>query len=221
MTVVTEAASLAACERAIESHLRLAQAAFVEIGRALRTIRNERLHREAGHETFDDYCRKRWDIERTYAHRLMWCAELADLLPTGNMPQNERQARELARLKGDPEGLRRVMAQVRSEHADMTAAHLADAVDNYLAATGRVPETAGASGAAYVEPPEVTRARYGDRPQTPMKELLVLLPAAEFDLFAGEVMRLRAAWNLAGSNEVVREAVRRAVGALPHDESSY
>jgi hypothetical protein len=37
---------------------------FIEVGTALMTIRNKRLYR-AEFETFEEYCRDRWGMERT------------------------------------------------------------------------------------------------------------------------------------------------------------
>jgi hypothetical protein len=49
--------------------------------------------------TFEDYCRGRWGWDRTYAYWRIQAAETAAMLPMGDRPTNERQARELARLK--------------------------------------------------------------------------------------------------------------------------
>jgi hypothetical protein len=85
---------------------------FVEVGQALLEIRERRLYRES-HESFENYCRDRWGFSRSRAHRLMDAAEVGAMLPMGNMPDNERQARELARLKDDPEAVREVWAEVQ------------------------------------------------------------------------------------------------------------
>jgi hypothetical protein len=72
---------------------------FVEVGHALTVIRDQRLYRER-YETFDTYLRERWDLERTYAHRIIEASEVMNrLLPIGNiLPVNEAQARPLAGL---------------------------------------------------------------------------------------------------------------------------
>jgi hypothetical protein len=88
---------------------------FVEVGQALAAIRDQRLYR-AGHATFEDYCRERWGFGRTRAHRLIEAADLAAMLPMGNKPANERQARELAPLKDDPEQVRAVWTEAVAEH---------------------------------------------------------------------------------------------------------
>ena len=82
-------------ERIIETGVKT----FVEVGHALTVIRDQRLYREH-YATFDAYVRKRWDLERTYAHRMIEASEVVDrLLSAGNMvPVNEAQARPLASL---------------------------------------------------------------------------------------------------------------------------
>ena len=70
---------------------------FVEVGNALKDIRDRRLYRE-GFGRFEDYCRTEWDIDRTYAHRLIESAEVVEVLSIGNKPKTESQARPLTQL---------------------------------------------------------------------------------------------------------------------------
>ena len=63
-------------------------------------IRDSRLYR-ADFNTFEDYCRERWDFTRQRAHQLTEAAEVSTMVDV----QNERQARELAPLKDDEAGL--------------------------------------------------------------------------------------------------------------------
>jgi hypothetical protein len=86
---------------------------FVEVGNAIREIRDSKLYKES-HGTFEDYCRERWGWSRVHAHRQMEAANTAELLPIGNIP-NEAVARELAPLKGDPETMNRVWGDVVEE----------------------------------------------------------------------------------------------------------
>lgn len=58
--------------------------AFVEVGNALREIRDRDLYREAGFERWEDYCRERWALSRIHAHRTIEAARVAGMLPTGN-----------------------------------------------------------------------------------------------------------------------------------------
>ncbi|HXT99503.1 MAG TPA: hypothetical protein VN903_00835 [Polyangia bacterium] len=105
---------------------------FVEVGSALLEVRDRRLYRET-HLTWDAYCRERWNLSRIHAHRLIEASEVGSMLPIGNTPSTESQARELARLKDEPEAVREVWAEVRAEHGDdVTAAEVRAAVDRRL-----------------------------------------------------------------------------------------
>jgi hypothetical protein len=77
---------------------------FVEVGEALAEIREARLYR-ASHATFEDYCRERWDMDRSYAQRHIDAARVVAMLPNGNVPLYESHARELGALlsKGEDE----------------------------------------------------------------------------------------------------------------------
>lgn len=77
---------------------------FVEVGRSLMAIRDERLYRES-HATFETYCKERWGWSHRHANRTIEAAEVAHLLgPIG--PTNEAQARELAPLmRENPEAV--------------------------------------------------------------------------------------------------------------------
>ena len=70
---------------------------FVEVGEALAEIRDRKLYR-IEHGSFDDYLETKWKISRSRASRLIQAAEVVKLLPTGNRPATERQARPLATL---------------------------------------------------------------------------------------------------------------------------
>ena len=86
------APTLAELEKVIEDGL----ATFLAVGTALVRIRDERLYQEAGYDTFDRYCRERWDMSGSHAYRLMDASEVVrELPPTALQPANEAQAREL------------------------------------------------------------------------------------------------------------------------------
>lgn len=106
MAVNLKRAELHACEDIIER----GQQTFVEVGRALARIRDERLYREGGYTSFDDYCQARWSMKRRYAYDLMASAEVS---ANAHTPlANEAQARALGRV---PEPQReRVMAEVQA-----------------------------------------------------------------------------------------------------------
>lgn len=124
---VTEQAELARHEAVIESGL----GSFVAVGLALLGIRDAKLYR-AGYKTFDAYCRSRWKMERTYAHRLIEGAIVVQNVAHGQQiapPQNERQARELAKLE-EPEAQAAAWQRAFEESADgvVTAAKVKEVV---------------------------------------------------------------------------------------------
>ncbi|MFN2245883.1 MAG: DNA methylase [Candidatus Promineifilaceae bacterium] len=91
---------LAHLEKIIQNHRRQ----FYPSGRALKQIRDERLYRDLLFDNFEAYVRQRWDMHRSQAYRLIQAAAVVDnLLPIGDgiLPQNESQARVLARLSKD------------------------------------------------------------------------------------------------------------------------
>src|SRR5260370_28927663 len=119
MTLVTkqDAAALSTEEKKrlgeIETRIRKGMANFLEVGRDLMIIRDEKLYREE-FTSFEEYCRSRFEIDRTYAHRLIHSAEVMSSLSGGNnvahgqhsethgvdnsaLPENERQVRELTK----------------------------------------------------------------------------------------------------------------------------
>ena len=85
----------------LESTISKNMKAFYEIGTALKEIRDSRLYKTVlGFDTFEDYCRERWDMSRIHGHRLIESAQVHEnLLPTGNIqPTSERQVRPLTKL---------------------------------------------------------------------------------------------------------------------------
>lgn len=105
---------LAECEKVIERGLNT----FVEVGNAIREIRDERLYRES-FATFEEYCQTKWGWSRVHAHRHIEAANTAELLPIGNRPANEAQARELAPLaKEDPDRAREVFTLALQDAAE-------------------------------------------------------------------------------------------------------
>jgi hypothetical protein len=84
----------------LEAIIKRGLGTFVAVGNALLEIRDSKLYK-AEFETFELYCRERWNMSRIHAHRHIEAAKVsANLLPTGNIqPRSERQVRPLAKLK--------------------------------------------------------------------------------------------------------------------------
>lgn len=88
---------------AYESRVAAAFESLLDGGQALLAIQNERLYRER-YGSFEEYCRERWQMSRSYAYRLIAAAQiLAQMSPMGDIPRpcSERQLRPL--LKVDTE----------------------------------------------------------------------------------------------------------------------
>jgi hypothetical protein len=78
-------------------HAKLAD--FFEVGSALLEIKSRELFRDT-HSDFEDYCRERWEISRSYANKLIGSAERLHLLPEGlPKPANEFQMRPFLQLE--------------------------------------------------------------------------------------------------------------------------
>jgi len=117
----SEAARLADLEAVVQRGL----SSFVDVGNALHEIREARLYR-ATHDTFEDYCQERWEFVASRARQLIAAAEVASVT-TGNTPPNERQARELVPLLGQPEKLQRAW-ELASDDGAPTAAKIREVV---------------------------------------------------------------------------------------------
>lgn len=94
----SEAKTLAECTETIARGM----ATFVEVGRALLTVRTGRLWR-AGWVDFDSWCRDVHGFSQSYASRLITASKDAEDLPNGQKPQNERQARAAREKQRDQE----------------------------------------------------------------------------------------------------------------------
>lgn len=120
--LATLTAKLAAREEVIQRGLNT----FIEVGRAISEIRDQKLYREA-FGTFEEYCRKRWGWSDRRVRYMISAAETVDELPPGTIvPTTESQARELANL--EPEIAAQVM-QKAHENTDgkITAAAIKEA----------------------------------------------------------------------------------------------
>jgi hypothetical protein len=77
-------------------------ATFVQVGRALAAIRDQRLYR-ATHGTFEAYCDERWNLSRPRAYELISAAEITERVSeiSDIAPTKEGQAKELRGLTAD------------------------------------------------------------------------------------------------------------------------
>jgi len=103
-----ELSTLHRCEAIIER----GQKTFVEVGKALLTIRQYALYRSE-YDTFQDYCQQRWRFTSSRARQLIAAARTAETVTNVTVP-NEAVARELGKV---PEPDRQVVVNLASEKA--------------------------------------------------------------------------------------------------------
>jgi len=86
----------------LEDIIRKGRQTFYEIGKALMEIRERKLYRDVlGYETFEEYCKDRWDFQWNYAYKQIAAAETMDNLKICTIvqkPENEGQLRPLTKL---------------------------------------------------------------------------------------------------------------------------
>lgn len=96
---LAEQTDLADCEVVIERGWQT----FVEVGTALAKIQNNRLYRHK-YGSFDDYCKVRWMVRRSYAYSLIAAAEAVKHLSAiadTSKPLREAQVRPLIGMEPD------------------------------------------------------------------------------------------------------------------------
>jgi hypothetical protein len=84
----------------LESVIKKYRQDFYSVGKALTEIRDGRYYLKLSFKSFESYLRRRWDMGRSQAYRLIQAAGIIDnLSPIGDvLPQNEAQARALNKL---------------------------------------------------------------------------------------------------------------------------
>jgi hypothetical protein len=110
-----ERGRLEALERVVGKSL----GSFIEAGQALLEIRDGRLYRES-HASFEDYCRERWELGARRAYQLIDATAVAQIVCTTvhTYPANERQVRELAALRDEPQTMTAVWESARAMAAE-------------------------------------------------------------------------------------------------------
>jgi hypothetical protein len=107
---------------------------FVEVGEALREIRDSGLYKEADpSRTFEDYCDQRWAMSRPRAYELMQSATVVSAIADTGIepPRNEAQARPLAQLRERPEEMTAAWEEA-SAGGEPTAAKVKEAVSRRM-----------------------------------------------------------------------------------------
>ena len=101
--------------------------AFYEVGRALMEIRDNNYYSDVlGYETFEAYCRERWDFTGRYARDLMASTRVIENIGTGTIvPVTESQCRPLAKLEPQQQVQAWEMAVETAPEGKVTARHVA------------------------------------------------------------------------------------------------
>lgn len=144
---------------------------FLEVGAALMEIRTRALYRWQ-YTSFEEYCRGRWGMSRSYAHRMIVAAEVAeDLSPIGNnntpdcpvpSPGNEAQIRPLARLPREERADAWKEAVESAPEGQPTAKQVEQVVNRKLGKPEAPAKPAGQSkvnGVLRPDPPDIKEAR--------------------------------------------------------------
>lgn len=107
---------------------------FVEVGQALREIRDDRLYR-AEYETFEEYVEKRWEMGQSRAYQFIDAAQIVESLKSSTivelLPSNEAQIRPLSILQTEQQPQVWQEAVSTAPNGKVTAAHVAATVQKH------------------------------------------------------------------------------------------
>lgn len=110
-------------EKIIQKNLQ----SFYEVGRALMEIRDQGYYRDVlGYQTFEEYCRVKWDFTRQHAYRFIDSAKVVDNVTDRlqTTPANLEQTRPLARLAPEQQKEAWQRAVETAPEGKVTAAHV-------------------------------------------------------------------------------------------------
>jgi len=140
LIIVQNTAELERLEGVITRNLQ----SFYQVGRALAEIRDRGYYRDVlGFETFEGYCKAKWDFTGRYARTLMASSEVIENLsgtivpvsssPKIQIPATESQCRPLARLEPDQQREAWQQAVDTAPEGKVTAAIVAKVVKEMTA----------------------------------------------------------------------------------------
>src|SRR6516225_2423687 len=91
--------------RTLENEIRTGLESFIQTGMKLKAIRDDELFKEDGFETWEKYCKDRWDWTPGHVRRVITASEYRAVLPSVPIRHAERktdwtetQIRELTRI---------------------------------------------------------------------------------------------------------------------------
>lgn len=126
LAITKNAQHLSELENIINRNLQ----SFYEVGRALMEIRDRGYYKDVlGYNTFEQYCKERWDFARRTAYQFIDSVKVIDNVRNcAQTPINESQTRPLARL--EPEQQKEVWQKAveTAPEGKVTAAHVANVV---------------------------------------------------------------------------------------------
>lgn len=114
---------------------------FYQVGLALTRIRDSKSYKEvAGYNTFQEYCKDKWDMGRSRAYQLIDAYNLGENLSTivDTLPETESQCRPLIQLK--PEDQRTVWKKIIDSGEKITAKLVNETVEEFQARDLEKPE---------------------------------------------------------------------------------
>ena len=124
------------CEQVLAGHME----EFVRVGLALKKIRDKKLYKVKGFETFEAYCKVRWEFTYAHAWQLITSAETRLALPPlpssmDDVGWHERHVRELKRLDSPAKQkavAAKVIREVEKSEVKLTASLVRKHVDKEL-----------------------------------------------------------------------------------------
>ncbi len=118
------------------------QRGFYEIGKALREIRDGQLYLQLGFSNFSGYVKKRWDMHRSYAYRLIDASGVIDNLSGigKDLPLKESQVRPLIKLNESDQ--RKVWREFLKSSLELSAKNVRKFISDYIG--GRNGQTVSA-----------------------------------------------------------------------------
>jgi hypothetical protein len=183
---IDESHELERCEVVIKQGLQT----FIEVGQALRTIREKRLYR-ISFKTFEDYCVGRWAFKKSEAYRLIDASVvISNLSPIGEvLPKTESQVRPLTSLESEIQ--KEVWTEVVKTHGDnITAAKVQTVVNDWKTVNQEIKEIKSEPMFAISTPEELLKkAKEVAKERAEVKRQIIdqkgsteVIPIADLDL---------------------------------------
>ncbi len=136
----------------LEGVIRRGLKTFMEVGKALASIRDRRLYKDRGYATFEDYCREEHGLGRSYVNKQIRAAKaVGEMGTTVPKPQSERLARPLTRVQdaeGRAEAWKQAVDEAEAAGEPVTAKLVEEKVNEHLLE----PETTGPDAKEDVRP---------------------------------------------------------------------